>query len=862
MFREKLIPTTLFAVRHPLLVAMVALVLGLGSALLAATKLEVTTDVDGLFSASLPWKQREAEMKALFPQFNDLLVAVVRADSPEAADATANGLLAALQADKAHFHDARRPDASPYLDREGLLFLDTPVLQKVLDDTIDAQPFLGQLAGDPSARGLFAALALVGIGVERGEANLTPFLPALSGFADSLESSLAGTPRPLSWESLLAGPLANMAGKYRIVLARPLLDYSALMPGGAATAALRAHAAELEFVRSGAANVRVTGSVALSDEEFATVAHGAVSGLIVSTILVIVWLFCAVRTWRLIVPILLTLILGLLLTTGFATIAVNPLTLISLAFAVLFVGIAVDFAIQFSVRWREEAQSAASPAEAMARTVQRSGAQITVAAAATATGFLAFTPTKFSGVAELGAIAGVGMLIAFACTMLVLPALIVLFNPDPGRGEVGFAFAPPIDRWVARRRWVILTLFGLLAVGGVAAIPLLHFDSDPLSTKNPNTEAMRTLADLAADPLTNPYTIDLLARDAAEARAIVAKVEHLPLVAQVVSLDSFVPTDQQPKLELIADAAELLRPTLAARPPPAPVTAADIRLAARAARAQLARALPRLPQDHPLHRIDAALARIDTAPDASVMAANLALTRFLPDTLSRLRTALEARPVTEADVPPEIRQDWELPDGRRRVQVGGNEKAARGRGLRRFVAEIEAVVPEAGGSAVTIVETAHTIVSAFIHAATGALVGVMVILAIALRRLRDMLLVVAPLVLSALLTLLLVVVLPLPINFANVIALPLLLGLGVSFNIYFVMNWRVGLRAPLASPTARAVVFSALTTATAFGSLALSPHPGTASMGQLLLLSLGCTLIVTLLFVPALLATLRPQTAR
>jgi uncharacterized protein len=118
--------------------------------------------------------------------------------------------------------------------------------------------------------------------------------------------------------------------------------------------------------------------------------------------------------------------------------------------------------------------------------------------------------------------------------------------------------------------------------------------------------------------------------------------------------------------------------------------------------------------------------------------------------------------------------------------------------------------------------------------------------------------VMAPLVMAGLLTLLVIVLLPLPLNYANIIALPLLLGVGVSFNIYFVMNWREGRRAVLASPTARAILFSALTTATAFGSLALSHHPGTASMGDLLLISLGCTLLSSLLFIPALLASLNP----
>ena len=825
---------------------------------LATARLAFTTDIDGLFAASLPWKRTEAEHKRLFPQFNDLLVAVVEGDSPEAAEATATALQAALAQDP-HFKSVRRPDASPYFEREGLLFLDQATLSRLLDQTIDAQPFLGQLAADPSARGLFAALALVAMGVDRGQADLTLFMPALRSFDSVLGSVLAGSPRPLSWQRLLAGPTADLGGPYHFVLAQPRLDYGTLSPGGSATQALHAAVSRLEFVRSGQAHVRVTGSVALADEEFATAAHGAMAGLIGSTLLVIVWLSLAVRSWRLIVPILVTLVSGLLLTTGFATVTSSPLNLISVAFAILFVGIAVDFAIQFCVRLREVLGVCPDVRMALLETARRSGGQVMVAAFATSAGFLAFVPTDFSGVAELGLIAGVGMLIAFVCTITVLPACIVLCGPRGGVSEVGFAWAAPLDRKIAAVRWLVLGGFVALAALGAASSTMLRFDSDPLHTKDPNTEAMRTLADLSANPVTDPYTIDILTADAASAAAVVAKVQGLPLVAQVISLASFVPRDQAAKLPLIADAASLLAPTLAPRTPPAPVTPADLRLAAQTAGAQLARVVPRLPAGHPLAAIAADLKLLAGASDEVLMSANAALTRFLPMQINRLREALQAGPVDESQIPPEIARDWVLPDGRRRVRVAASAAAAGAAGLRRFVEQVRDVVPEAGGSAVAITETASTIIRAFTHAAIGALLAIVVILGVALRRAVDVAMVLAPLLLSVLLTVLVCVLLPLPLNFANVIALPLLLGVGVSFNIYFVMNWRAGLIHPLSSPTARAVVFSALTTGTAFGSLALSGHPGTASMGLLLLLSLGCTLLASLVFVPALLATFPPQ---
>ena len=761
-----------------------------------------------------------------------------------------------LAPDTAHFTFVRRPDASPYLEANGLLFLDPKPLQQVLDRTIDAQPFLGQLVADPSARGLFAALGLVAIGAEQGQANLAPFAPALRAFHQALSAAAAGHATPLSWQLLLGGSLAEQAGPYRFVLIHPKLEYGALEPGGAATDAIRAAAATLEFVRSGAAHVRITGSVALADEEFATVAQGALVGTVASGLLVVVWLVLAVRSWRLIAPILLTLALGLMLTTGFAALAVGTLNLISVAFAILFVGIAVDFAIQFCVRYRELRLHAPDLGSALAATSVQVGPQVLVAAAAAAAGFLAFVPTDFRGVAELGLIAGVGMVIAFFCTIVFLPAAIAVFRARAEPAEIGFAVGDRIEAALFRARRPVLAVFALVAVAGGVLMPHLAFDSDPLHTKDPHTEAMRTLSDLMDQPLTNPYSIDVLTPSQAAADALAVKVDALPLVSGTMTLSSFVPREQPAKLALIADAAQVLAATLAPRSPAAAVQPNDLRMAAQTARRQIDHALPSLGKDDPLVALHGDLLALETAPDATLMAANGALTRFLPLQLSRLRLALAAHPVSDADIPPDLARDWVGADGQARMQALAKPAARGSAGLARFVSSVRSVAPEAGGSAATIVETADTIVGAFRQAAISALLAIGVLLALVQRRLLDVALVMVPLLLSACLTIVIAVLLPLPLNFANIIALPLLLGVGVSFNIYFVMNWRAGQTRFLGTATARAILFSALTTGTAFGSLALSGHPGTASMGALLLLSLGSTLAVTLVFMPTLLRTL------
>ncbi len=863
MFQRLLVGLVEFSRRRALLVLIVSLALAAFSGWYASGHLGVSTDTDKMFASSLPWRQRSEAFGRAFPQFSEVLAIVIDARETEAAEATAAALATALAADHAHFRSVRRPDASPFLAREGLLFLDQKQLEHLLNGTIDAQPFLGQLVADPSARGLFASLALLGMGAQQGQADLGPFTSAMEGFHQVMADALAGHPQPLSWSKLLGGGVSDLAGRYKFVLVQPILDYGTLSPGAAATNAIRTAASELEFVKTGDARVRITGNVALADEEFASVAQGAVEGMIVSLVLITIWLFLAVRSWRLIVPILLTLGLGLMLTLLFASVAVGTLNLVSVGFGILFVGIAVDFAIQFSVRYRGMRLRYADADVAMTETGRRVGTA---------------NPRRGGGhggrLPRLRADGLQGRRRAWPyrgrrhVDRLRLHAAVPAGgdHPVPAAREaasIGFTWGERMDREIARIRVPVLAVFAALAVLGGVLLPRLTFNSDPLHTKNPNTEAMRTLYDLMDSPVTNPFTIDILEPNAAEAARLAEALNKLPLVDNVITVNSFVPPDQPAKLALIADAATILGPTLAPHDPAAPVTPDQIRMAAGTALQQIQLALPKLPADSPLVAIASDLRGLSAAPDAVVVAADQALTRFLPMQLAQLRTALEARPVTLADLPPDITRDWLLPDGRARIQVVPKPEARNSAGLRRFVEQVIAVAPDAGGSAVTIEATSDTIIRSFRKAAIGALVAITVILFVALRRVLDVALVLAPLLLSSLMTVILAVLLPMPLNYANIIALPLLLGVGVSFNVYFVMNWRAGRLDVLGSPTARAILFSALTTATAFGSLALSGHPGTASMGELLLVSLGCTLVASLAFLPALLASVpRPPTAR
>ncbi len=843
--------------RFAVAVVIAALILAAAGLGYTAQHLRIDTDTNHLFAANLPWRQAQIAEAKNFPQFDSLIVAVIRAATPEEATETATALNAALNADKTDFHDSSYPAGAAFYSHEGLLLLPVDQLAKLLNSIIAAQPFLGELTADPSARGLFNGLGLIAQGVSAGQANLTPYAAALNGVKTTLQQAADGHPEPLSWEALLNSDLGQQDAEF--VLAHPVLNPGTLQPGGVPTAALVRIAVTLPDVKSGRATVGYTGQIPLSDEQFASLTQGLVAGGVISVVLIALWLFLALRSWRLILPIIATLLLGLVLTISFAAVAIGVINLISVAFAILFIGLAVDFAIQFCVRLRDVRHTHPTLEAAIPETAREAGGQIALAATATACGFLAFAPTPFVGVAELGVIAGAGMFIAFICTITFLPALLWLARPRLESHPIGLPFGAQGDAFLRRHRKPVLAVFGLLALAGIFGALTVGFDANPLDTKDPNTPAMRTLSKLLNDPATNPFYADALAPNLAAANALAARLQKLPEVVGVISGATFVPDAQAPKIAMITQAQTILAPTLLAQADPPPVTAAAIRAAMQKAHDAILSVKSQLPPNAPILGIAAAMGELLGEDDAHIMAANAAITRFLPAELNRLSTSLSPRPITARNLPPDIARDWFLPDGQVRVEALPTGAAQQTAGLRRFSDAVLSVAPNAGGPAISTIATAGTILDSFREAALLATIAIAIILFIVFRNFRDSALVLATLALSALLTALFAKLDGLAINYANIIALPLLLGVGVSFNVYFVMNYRAGMQRFLASATAHAVLFSALTTGTAFGTLAASHDRGTASMGILLLLSLLAVLIATFIFLPALLYTLNAR---
>ena len=811
---------------------------------------KMNTDVTSLLDSKVDWRQREMAFSKAFPQRDDLLVMVIDGKDAVSTQIVGEQIGDALRSKPDLFKTVRGLEANAYFEKNGLLFLENDALTIALESIIRVQPMLATLSADPSLRGLFHMLDLSLLGVDAGQADKKDLLPLFKRIDTSLQKSLANVQDGNAWRYLMAPEQPSKFELRRFVLTQPVLDYSALAPGEVATAFIRDFIKTQDLEKKYDLKIRITGPVALSDEEFSSISEGMGWALVASFLLICVLLFMALRSWRLIIPIFIVLISGLIITTAFALLTVGSLNLISVAFAVMFTGIAVDFGIQFGVRYRDERFHMPDLAAAMRRTGWVVAVPLLLAALSTAAGFLSFTPTSYRGVAELGLIAGSGMLIAFSLNITLLPALLHYIRPGAEAEAMGYTWAAPSDAFLERHRREILLAFAVLFISALTSCLFLRFDFDPLNLKNPKTESVSTALELLKDTDTSSYSVDILSKDIASANALAADVSKHPEVLSAVSLSSFVPERQDEKIAIIQDAANLLALSLNPTDIKPEPSLGELRDAAKALSQKLN---THTDLGNEAKSLAVELKQLSELGDAELMTVSQIFKMTVEQSIGGVKARLNQKPVSLSDIPDDLKSEWMTKDGQARIEVKPSGDVRDADTLIRFYDAIKKIAPEATGAPISIQESANTIKRAFVEAAIYSIVIIFFLLWIVLQKLRDTLFVLAPLVLASVLTLGTAALIHLPINFANIIALPLLLGLGVSYSIYFVVYWRQGNDQPLQSSMAKAVLFSAATALVAFGSLSLSNHPGTASMGLLLTLSLFYVLFTTLFFLPVLL---------
>jgi hopanoid biosynthesis associated RND transporter like protein HpnN len=845
---------------HAWFVVLAFLALAIGGATLAATKLKVDTDPNLMISADLDFKQSFAQFNETFPAVDANFVFVVDSDDPEQAKNAAFRLAEKLRSQPSLFAHVLAPGTGKFFDDYGILYAKPNEVEKLVSGIVEAGPMLKGLADQPNLAGLSGLLNEVTAYTQAGRAP-GGFAGFLNKAAATVEAETAGAPSPMDWTTI-SDDDPKLTDTRWFVLTKPVLDFTQLEAAAGPMNAARALLEDPEVTGNGAATVRLTGEAAMDAEEFEAVTKGALTAGIVSFIIVSITIFFGLPSLRLIIPAMALIVLGFLINTGFATISIGYLNMISVAFAVLFIGLGVDYAVHVVLRYAEERARGLSRTDAATAAVTKMGPALGLCTLTTALAFLAFVPTSFVGMAQLGIIASGGMVIAFVASITLIPALLKLIPDNQAKIErklahkVAAQTAPGNGRSYVR---MLSTVFVITVAGiALATFPQARFDGDPVNLKDPDAPSVKTFLEVASEEAGVHYTAEYLTDAGPKAREMAEKFRALPIVEKVVMVEEFLPVDQDVTLAELGRLTNLV--------PRSINTGSDIGAPARSRMLEIISGnmtalagTEDAPED-----LKAAAARMKSAieafsnnrgsDDEAVRKLENSLFSGLPALLGDINRLATTSKVTIDSLDESIRERYVANDGRWRIEISPRADMRDEGKLYEFVDAVSSVSGNAMGPAINVAGSARAVAQSMILATLAALVLVVLIVWPALRNVRDVSLVLAPLLLASTLMVGYTVVFESPFNFANVIVLPLLLGLGVDSSIHYVMRAREGDDGTdvTGTSTPRAVLISAMTTIGSFGTLWLSAHRGMASMGELLTIAILVTLVCTLVVLPQL----------
>lgn len=837
-----------------------------------ATHLSVNTDTAELIAPDAPFQKNRRNFEQQFGQELHTLLLVVESSSPELTKAAAQRLARELRADTEHFTNIYRPDENSFFHRNGLLYLDTPKLEDLSSTLAQAQPFIGRISQDPSLNGFFSIFVDALNAENKSEEVPIDLMSLIDKVSASLNKTLNGETDLLSWQKLIAeNNISAEQSDKAFIFVTPKFDFSEILPVEPAINSIHRAVERVQDPNLPTIKVWITGEVGLEHDEMAGMSEGTFTASIFSLVLVCGILLIAYRSWLLMLATLITLGLGMIFCGLFASVAVKQLNLISVAFAVSNIGLGVEYAIHFCLRYRDNLDLHGNDkARAIRSALLETGPSLILCAGTTSIGLFAFIPTDYQGISELGLLAGTSLFICLFVTLSVLPVLLKILPAPPihhlQRGELPGAskLSQLLATFTLHYAKQITLVTVLATIASIFFVTQVKTDFNPLNLRDPKTESVIAFKELMKTRETSPMTLTVLAKSGEETKAMQKKLEALNTVDSTVSLFDFVPDDQETKLAIIDEMMLTLGQQGHAFPQLK--TGTDLRPSIIRMIEAIDANLPKKTNPAEIHSLQAferqlqdVLTELDARlqPDRGVFIEKIqtSLLGTLPTVMNELLIGFQAEEILPTSIPAEIKDRWLSKQGMYRIQIFPKQDLNDLDNLQTFITDVQAIAPDTTDLPIMYWESMKAVIGAFQEAIIIALVAIALLLLFIRRSIIDTLLVMTPLVLAGLFTMASTVFTGTPINFANIIALPLLMGLGVDNGIHMVEKLHHSLAEDqniYQSSTARGMFYGALTTISSFVGLAFSPHQGIASMGLVITIGIFWIMAGTFILLPAI----------
>lgn len=855
---------------NPVLVLLTVGVLAIFAWQYTANNLSINTDTAELIAPDAPFQQNRRNFEKAFSQDMHTLLLVVESATPELTKSATKRLRRLLNTDQANFESVYIPNDNEFFRQNGLLYLDIDDLQTLSNNLSQAQPFIGRIAHEPDLNGFFSILQDALNSSDKTQVVPIDLSSLLDKISRALHKSVNGENGLLSWEALIAEKrLKAQQSNKEFIIVLPKLDFTKIRPAENAIQSIHKAITEIQEPYLPIVKVWVTGEIGLEDDELAGMSKGTFTASIFSVVLVCLILLVAYRSIFFMLMTLITLALGMVFSGAFAALSVKDLNLISIAFAVSNIGLGVEYAIHFCLRYQDNLRENGDREKAIRNTLLAASPSLLLCAGTTAIGLYAFIPTDYKGVSELGLLAGTSLFICLFVTLTVLPVLLKLIpasvSPQPVSHKPGFlTLSEKLAVFTLHYAKPVSWITCIIAILSIILVFKVKTDFNPINLRDSNTESVIAFKNLMKDKETSPMTLTVLAKDEKNAKSLQQKLSGLDSVDKTISLFDLLPSNQEDKLAMIEEMSLVLGSQAQGFPSLKPET--DPTESIRRMLKTIDNILPEKADVYEISALKAfkkelqdILIEIDTRLQPSrrlfIEKIQTTLLGTLPNVMNELLASFNAREVTLADLPSNVKERWLSKDGWYRIQIVPKKDLNDLSNLKEFITDVQSVAPDATDLPVMYWESMKAVIGAFQEAIAIALITIAVLLYFIRRNLTDTLLVMTPLLLAGLFTMASTVITGTPINFANIIALPLLLGLGVDNGIHMVEKLRHSLSEEqniYQSSTARAMFYGALTTSSSFAGLAFSPHQGIASMGLVITIGIFWIMVCTFVILPAL----------
>jgi hypothetical protein len=833
-----------------------------------------------------------------FGQLEDIVVVV---ESPAVATSTAYAARLAGALRQGALGSARvsyRIDASRF-EAHALLYLPLDTLRDTFDTVASQEELLADFAATPTLARLIdginqqvgAAMLPGAFGPGAGDATTVAPGRLLGELLTQMSERIEGRPYRSPWGNLFAAPILAPDGGYFLSHDRRLLfvvidlvdaprtfaaEHAAI---GAVRRAITSLRAEFPSVQAG-----VTGAPALFSDELSTATRDGEIASVLALVLTLGLLLLAFRRLLTSCAMLAVLTLSLGWSLGVITLLVGHLTILSMMFISIVVGLGTDYGTFFLFRYRDERMLGQTFVGALERTAARSGPGILLGALTAAVTFYILMTAEFQGIRDFGFISGTAILLSFVSMVTVFPAAVLLIDrwqtarrrvPVAGGAEAARPpEAPADDRsrrelpalgWLARYPMTILVTTVVLTGASVWAAPRVGFDYNLLNLQADGTESVVWERKAAAAAGRSVFAALSTAPSLAELEAKQLAFTRLPSVSDVQSVLSVLPDRQAEKLAILqrlADVADSIQPGPPRPLDPRPLIVALETLKRRMDLASAPRGDAGPPEDVVLMAratstlLDRLKARERGAVEIALADYQARLAADFAQQWRRLQLAARPAPLTLGDLPEELRRRFIGKSGSLLLQVYSRHDPWDYPSQARFVEELRTVDPDVTGQPVVGYESTRLIASSFRLGLAYAFALVAGIAALMIRRLRETVLAMVPLILGTLWTVGIMELGGLKLNLVNVWALPLIIGSAAEYGLYIVLR---SLESPedgggprLARSTVMAVLFNGLTTIAGFGSLLVAHHRGVWSLGLLLVIGSAMTLTTSLVVLPTL----------